>query len=1098
MQTLIIALDESKPEESEAVIADLNSEEQIISPKYHTKERNYSPITINPASDDKQFGYALLTPEEVKQLGSNQNYNGLKKDNPKFLSYPVGPIVKNPDVPRHSSSPEPYELSYPVGSSKETGNYYDSPRGKYPERPAPPLPLLSSNNSLADKGNYVGSSSLKYNSPNSNPYVSYGSGEPVQPIHSHRGSENTYDNSKYGDSSYSSPISSYNTAKEHIPLYQPSYLPQNEHNPYSKAYDYPQENSQELAPLKPSNPSTYRKYQSPQELYVPKLGSSTNLYPPKSHSSPRFKYYTNPKIEMGYPATYATDLSGAKPYRRKFKNNVPQQPVSEYRNPTPELFNPHKDIYVDKSSAIPPTSYSNQAYGTRTKHAPETTPYSDVRSKSTYQDEPADYASKEKPYADVNTYNSNYASEPHIGKQPPYEVPSSHHTYADSKLTYAKNPDTLTYKAPQSSFNSYDYPITPVRSQSSGTLHDASKYSSKPDLSLRSKTPKQDGAYDSSYDRYGSRKYPVSYDSPSSIETYDSKPHSSYRGSSEVDNPTRVTKFYHAPSYSSQTPSRYSSKYSESDHDLPKSAYYDSSKSSKYPADEETSPKDTSYYPSHKNDGTYGKSSIYDKHRGYETSSEIRDNHSVNKNYKPSRPAPLYDEYEQPRYPPLPVNLKDSSEKYSEYEKSVEKPFKNKKHEKSPESSYSSSYDPATYKSPYSYDTSNKHYPLPNEPGSQKNQYSGSSSKEVDYQPEVKTKTYSKPYYGSDEVNYHGDNSYETGPKSPGSNESPAYTYNSPNDKPLSYQSNPSTYSNTHSYSEPAGSSEEYPPSKSSDNTEKKFRYYTENDKPESSHNTYLAEPERPKRVEGVVYRSRKTYPDLQSPRSQKSYLPYKLYNPGTAPAVDYKVYENAPDKNLSESPRKKTIKLKYKPLKKDSYQESIKDTSAYDNSYEGTGFSNIPGEAGKDFPILKAIPYTHFSCENRAPGFYADIEHRCQVYYQCSDKGRIQSFLCPNGTIFNQETFVCEWWHNVDCSKSEKFFVKNNDLYKPNLPTSSEQVEEEKYPPSARSRDYKEYPVSDEYSGNYTPNDDVKPERYAKTPRNRRRIRSKVTYTHQ
>ncbi|GIX77546.1 chitin-binding type-2 domain-containing protein [Caerostris extrusa] len=264
----------------------------------------------------------------------------------------------------------------------------------------------------------------------------------------------------------------------------------------------------------------------------------------------------------------------------------------------------------------------------------------------------------------------------------------------------------------------------------------------------------------------------------------------------------------------------------------------------------------------------------------------------LTKNYKPSRPAPLYDEYEQPRYPPLPVNLKDSSEKYSEYEKSVEKPFKNKKHEKSPESSYSSSYDPATYKSPYSYDTSNKHYPLPNEPGSQKNQYSGSSSKEVDYQPEVQTKTYSKPYYGSDdEVNYHGDNSYETGPKS-------QVVMNH------------------------LRSSEEYPPSKSSDNTEKKFRYYTENDKPESSHNTYLAEPERPKRVEGVVYRSRKTYPDLQSPRSQKSYLPYKLYNPRTAPAVDYKVYENAPDKNLSESPRKKTIKLKYKPLKKDSYQE--------------------------------------------------------------------------------------------------------------------------------------------------------------------------------
>ena len=26
-------------------------------------------------------------------------------------------------------------------------------------------------------------------------------------------------------------------------------------------------------------------------------------------------------------------------------------------------------------------------------------------------------------------------------------------------------------------------------------------------------------------------------------------------------------------------------------------------------------------------------------------------------------------------------------------------------------------------------------------------------------------------------------------------------------------------------------------------------------------------------------------------------------------------------------------------------------------------------------------------------------------------------SFLCPNGTIFNQEKLVCDAWFNVDCS---------------------------------------------------------------------------------
>jgi len=46
--------------------------------------------------------------------------------------------------------------------------------------------------------------------------------------------------------------------------------------------------------------------------------------------------------------------------------------------------------------------------------------------------------------------------------------------------------------------------------------------------------------------------------------------------------------------------------------------------------------------------------------------------------------------------------------------------------------------------------------------------------------------------------------------------------------------------------------------------------------------------------------------------------------------------------------------------------------------------------------------------------GYYADSETRCQVFHVCSklpDGQYIQnSFLCPNGTIFKQQTFSCEW----------------------------------------------------------------------------------------
>ena len=38
-------------------------------------------------------------------------------------------------------------------------------------------------------------------------------------------------------------------------------------------------------------------------------------------------------------------------------------------------------------------------------------------------------------------------------------------------------------------------------------------------------------------------------------------------------------------------------------------------------------------------------------------------------------------------------------------------------------------------------------------------------------------------------------------------------------------------------------------------------------------------------------------------------------------------------------------------------------------------------------------------------------------------------SFLCPNGTLFQQQYFVCDWWFNVDCDKTEHFYPLNDEL---------------------------------------------------------------------
>ncbi|XP_068233962.1 uncharacterized protein [Palaemon carinicauda] len=95
-----------------------------------------------------------------------------------------------------------------------------------------------------------------------------------------------------------------------------------------------------------------------------------------------------------------------------------------------------------------------------------------------------------------------------------------------------------------------------------------------------------------------------------------------------------------------------------------------------------------------------------------------------------------------------------------------------------------------------------------------------------------------------------------------------------------------------------------------------------------------------------------------------------------------------------------------------------------------------IPGGGvpGEDYPILSSVPDTGFSCEEQEfPGYYADTadDAKCQVFHICQFDGRQDSFLCPNGTIFNQQYFVCDWWFNVDCAATEQFVRLNADIGK-------------------------------------------------------------------
>merc|ERR1712083_1268907 len=95
---------------------------------------------------------------------------------------------------------------------------------------------------------------------------------------------------------------------------------------------------------------------------------------------------------------------------------------------------------------------------------------------------------------------------------------------------------------------------------------------------------------------------------------------------------------------------------------------------------------------------------------------------------------------------------------------------------------------------------------------------------------------------------------------------------------------------------------------------------------------------------------------------------------------------------------------------------------------------NSIPGVPGEDYPIYAEVPESGFSCEGQVDGgYYADPEAECQAFHICTADGAEglakYSFLCPNGTLFNQNYFICDWWFNFDCSTAEDLYSLNDEI---------------------------------------------------------------------
>merc|ERR1719278_853535 len=95
---------------------------------------------------------------------------------------------------------------------------------------------------------------------------------------------------------------------------------------------------------------------------------------------------------------------------------------------------------------------------------------------------------------------------------------------------------------------------------------------------------------------------------------------------------------------------------------------------------------------------------------------------------------------------------------------------------------------------------------------------------------------------------------------------------------------------------------------------------------------------------------------------------------------------------------------------------------------------ASIPGVPGEDYPIYAEVPESGFSCDGQVDGgYYADPEAECQVFHICTGDGAgglsQYSFLCPNGTLFNQNYFICDWWFNFDCSEADGLYSLNDEI---------------------------------------------------------------------
>jgi len=170
-------------------------------------------------------------------------------------------------------------------------------------------------------------------------------------------------------------------------------------------------------------------------------------------------------------------------------------------------------------------------------------------------------------------------------------------------------------------------------------------------------------------------------------------------------------------------------------------------------------------------------------------------------------------------------------------------------------------------------------------------------------------------------------------------------------------------------------------------------------------------EEQQEKSLQDKIKEARKKVFKIKEEREEKSsegkgYLPVDKQNLVHSQEFDIVSRKELLSSSIEESPRNQKVPQLKVGLEGDNL-----------------GFPSTYGEAGRDFPLFvqQDMPETSFSCEGKVYGtFYADVEAGCQVFHMCMGEAEQSdkfSFICPQGTLFNQANLVCTEWYKVTCS---------------------------------------------------------------------------------